>query len=370
MSLRFLFLESFFGGSHREFAEGLAAHSRHHIDLVTLPARWWKWRMRGAALYFFKQVSEIQRYDGLIVTDLMSLSDLKALWGAACPPALVYFHESQLTYPLAPSEVMDYQYGFTDITTCLAAQRICFNSQYHLDAFFRELPRFIDRMPEFRPHWVVVAIRAKAGVIHPGCRFPRTLDLLDPPSGQPPLVIWNHRWEHDKNPETFFEALDRLANRSVAFRLAVLGERFRKAPPIFTRARKRFAKQIVQWGYAPDRKTYTDWLHQGTVVVSTAGQENFGMAVVEAMRAGCLPLLPRRLSYPELLPEDQHAEFFYDTQDELVDKLARLLARFPSYANERRSIAQVMGRFSWEHLGEEYNRQLEALAAAGRPVIG
>ncbi|MBW2707028.1 MAG: DUF3524 domain-containing protein, partial [Deltaproteobacteria bacterium] len=36
--LKFLFLEPFFGGSHREFAQGLVAHSRHSIDLLTLPA--------------------------------------------------------------------------------------------------------------------------------------------------------------------------------------------------------------------------------------------------------------------------------------------------------------------------------------------
>ncbi|MCK5007550.1 MAG: DUF3524 domain-containing protein, partial [Spirochaetales bacterium] len=49
---RFLFLEPFYGGSHREFAEGWQQSSRHTLELHTLPARFWKWRMRGAALYF------------------------------------------------------------------------------------------------------------------------------------------------------------------------------------------------------------------------------------------------------------------------------------------------------------------------------
>ena len=40
--LKFLFLEPFFGGSHREFAKGLISHSRHRIDLMTLPARFWR----------------------------------------------------------------------------------------------------------------------------------------------------------------------------------------------------------------------------------------------------------------------------------------------------------------------------------------
>ena len=38
-------------------------------------------------------------------------------------------------------------------------------------------------------------------------------------------------------------------------------------------------------------------------MLSTARHEFFGIAVAEALRAGCLPWLPARLSYPELLPE-------------------------------------------------------------------
>ena len=38
-TLDVLFLEPFYGGSHREFADGLVQHSRHQIVLHTLPAR-------------------------------------------------------------------------------------------------------------------------------------------------------------------------------------------------------------------------------------------------------------------------------------------------------------------------------------------
>jgi len=146
--LKFIFLEPFFGGSHRNFAEDLISHSRHQIDLYTLPPRFWKWRMRGAALYFAKKVPSLKTYDGFISTNLMSLSDFKALCGPPWPPSLVYFHENQLTYPLAPGESRDFQFGFTDITTALVADRVLFNSQTHFDAFFSNLPAFLNMMPE------------------------------------------------------------------------------------------------------------------------------------------------------------------------------------------------------------------------------
>lgn len=78
-ALRVLFLEPFYGGSHRAFADGLVAHSSHRIELHTLPARFWKWRMRGAALHFARRVARPERYAVLLVSDLMSAADLKAL---------------------------------------------------------------------------------------------------------------------------------------------------------------------------------------------------------------------------------------------------------------------------------------------------
>ena len=44
--------------------------------------------------------------------------------------------------------------------------------------------------------------------------------------------------------------------------------------------------------------TGCDW------VLSTARHEFVGMAVTEALVAGCLPWLPSRLAYPELVPDD------------------------------------------------------------------
>ncbi|MBN1834348.1 MAG: DUF3524 domain-containing protein [Spirochaetales bacterium] len=363
---RFLFLEPFFGGSHREFAEGLVAHSRHEIELHTLPARFWKWRLRGAALYLAGRLPAPRGYDGLITTGLLSLSDLKALWGEACPPALVYFHENQLTYPLAPGERMDYQFGFTDITTALAADRVLFNSRSHYDAFFAQLPAFLRRMPEYRPRWVIEAIRGRSGVLYPGCRFAPSDPIPLAPPGQVPLVIWNHRWEFDKDPGAFFAALEEAAGRGARFELALLGENYQKVPKAFLRARERWGAGIAQYGYVEERREYRRWLERGAVVISTARQENFGIAVVEAVRRGCAPLLPGRLSYPELIPPAFHDDFLYADHAELVDKLVRLLTELPlpesPWGGKVRALAECMNRYAWDGLIGIYDAELDRLA--------
>ena len=98
--------------------------------------------------------------------------------------------------------------------------------------------------------------------------------------------------------------MDRVERMGIDFRLALLGETSQVKPGAFLDSRSRFGERIVHYGYVSDREHYVQWLKKGCVAVSTAIQENFGIAAVEAMRHGCLPLLPRRLSYPEILPKN------------------------------------------------------------------
>jgi glycosyltransferase involved in cell wall biosynthesis len=318
--------------------------------------------MRGAALYLAKKVQTPAEYDGLITSSLLSLSDLKVLWGADCPRALVYFHENQLSYPLPPGETMDYQFGFTDVTTGLAADRVLFNSQTHMDAFFGSLPGFIKMMPEYRPNWVVDRIRAKATVLHPGCNYPAGPVKLRPwDFDEPPLIIWNHRWEFDKSPETFFAALESVLSGGFEFRLALLGENFQVVPTPFLTAKEKFGERIVHYGYEVSKKKYQDWLKQGVIVVSTAIQENFGISIVEAVRCGCYPLLPNNLSYPELIPEKYHTDCLYNSQEELVEKLITVLANPGGYTDKRRGLASHMEKYSWELVIDKYDKELEEL---------
>jgi glycosyltransferase involved in cell wall biosynthesis len=366
---RFLFLEPFYGGSHREFADGWAERSRHRLELATLPASFWKWRMRGAALHFAGRIAGPAGaghapggYHGLVATSLMSLSDLKALWGTSCPRALVYFHENQLSYPLPPGETLDVQFGFTDITTALAADRVLFNSRFQMESFFERLPGFLERMPDHRPRWVGEAIRARAGVLHPGCRFPAGPPRLPPRGPGPPLIVWNHRWEFDKRPEAFFAALDAVLARGREFRLALLGENFQVVPQAFLAARERYGGRIARYGFVERREEYLEWLGRGAIVVSTAAQENFGMAVVEAVRHGCRPLLPDRLAYPEVLDRRFHAGCLYRDDEDLVLRLDALLADPAALDRDRADLAASMERYAWERAVAAFDAELDRLA--------
>jgi glycosyltransferase involved in cell wall biosynthesis len=114
--------------------------------------------------------------------------------------------------------------------------------------------------------------------------------------------------------------MDRMG---IDFQVALLGENYQARPKAFVAAKSRFGEKIVQYGFVESKDAYLAWLKRGAVVVSTANQENFGISVVEAIRHGCLPLLPDRLSYPEILPEEFHEAFLYRDEDDLVENWRR-----------------------------------------------
>jgi glycosyltransferase involved in cell wall biosynthesis len=364
--MKILFLEPFFGGSHKDFAAGFVKHSRHDITLMTLPPLYWRWRMRTASLNFFEKINQLNEYDRVFVSDMMDVTQFKALTGSGCPPVVLYFHENQLSYPLssrAKQRKPDVDAGLINLNSALAADQVWFNSTFHLTSFEKELRRLIKQIPAPRPKGIVDRILKKSRVMYPGCRFPATPDPQPQSSvaGTSPLIIWNHRWDYDKQPELFFKVLIRLKKRGISFSLAVLGERYDLYPDVFDQARKLLDNEIAAFGYEPCRTAYEAWLKQGRVVVSTAIQENFGISVVEAVRFGCFPLLPRRLSYPELLPEFCHDAVFYRTEQQLMEKLADQLQRDNACAAERNALAAHMQQFSWEIQAPIYDDLLETL---------
>ena len=361
--MKILFIEPFFGGSHKDFALGFAEHSSHEVDLITLPPRFWKWRMRGAALYFLKKIENFSEYDLIFATDMLDVTDFKALAGSDLPPMVLYFHENQLSYPLEPGEKRDFHLGFTNIISAHAAEGVLFNSKFHLNDFITSARQLVRKMPDFRPGWIWDEVKAKARVIYPGCRFPADTVSMEPGNVDPPLIVWNHRWEYDKNPEAFFAVLKKLKQAGIPFSLAVLGEQYGTIPEPFHWARQAFEKEIKIFGYIESRQEYESWLKKGTIVVSTAIQENFGISVMEAVRYGCYPLLPNRLSYPEIMPEKFLDEIIYPDDSRLFEKLAACLLQPACLAITRCRLSEHAARFSWKILIKEYDTILEKYAA-------
>jgi glycosyltransferase involved in cell wall biosynthesis len=148
----------------------------------------------------------------------------------------------------------------------------------------------------------------------------------------------------------------------------MLGQSFRQTPDTFRLIQQDLAEQIDQWGYLESHEQYLKALQQTDIFVSTASHEFFGISVVEAIAAGAMPLVPRRLAYPEVLQLAEYPErenFFYDgTASDLFAHLKHLAAEPVSRDHpDLESLRESIQRFDWAHRASHMDRQLQLLAA-------
>jgi glycosyltransferase involved in cell wall biosynthesis len=371
--LRILYLEPYDAGSHAAFTRTLTTEIDADWTVLTLPGRHWKWRARGSAAWFaLEHAAEVAAaHDLLFASAYLPLAELLGLVPAlARLPRVLFFHENQLTFPVREewSGERDLHFGFTQLVSALAATRCVFSSAWNRDSFLDAARELLARLPDAVPRGWVERVAERSVVLPlpldlpdlPGCRGE------DVPPGAAraagPMVLWNHRWEHDKAPEPFFAALDRLVERDVPFRVAICGERFGEAPAIFEEARARLGGRVVHFGWVPSREEYFRILSGAQLAVSTARHEFFGVAMLEAVQLGARPLVPDRLAYREVYP----AVYRYADDATLPEELERLCSSWTAGKLDLRADRRtVTERFHAAVVLPRYGALFEELAAAG-----
>ncbi len=335
--MKILLVEPFFVGSHATWAKGYQQFSQHNVEILSLPGRHWKWRMYGGAVSLARQVEKLKfKPDLLLATDMLDLTTFLALSKKQTGniPVVIYFHENQITYPWSPADAdkkieRNNQYGFLNYTSALAADHVCFNSLYHHDSFLDALPDFLRQFPDFQEVDLVDFIRTKSSVLPLGLDLEKFDKFKVDANNDIPIILWNHRWEYDKNPTSFFNVLFRLKKEQIDFRLVILGEKYQKSPSIFAEAATYLKEEILHFGYAPDFATYAQWLWRSDILPVTNFQDFFGGSIVEAMYCNTFPILPNRLAYPAHIPEKHHQKHFYDgSEEQLYLQLKKMLKDF------------------------------------------
>lgn len=369
--LRICLIEPFFTGSHERWANEFARHSRHQIDIISLPGRHWKWRMHGAAITLAEKYKSLEtRYDAILASDMLDLTVFLSYLRkeTASIPVGVYFHENQLLYPWSPRDSdrkkrRDLHYAFINYTSALAADKLYFNSDYHRVSFLDALPAFLQRYPDFQNLNTIQSISSKAATLWLGMDLKAFDEHQCANRGSQtdkPLITWNHRWEYDKNPIGFFRILYGLLERGLDFDVALLGEGFEEEPPYFKEAKERLGDRIVQYGKVEKFSDYAKLLWQTDIALVTSHQDFFGQSMVESLYCGCHPILPNRLAYPNHIDPLGHPKCYYGSEVEALERTVDLIQNntWKKPFNEGKQLA----RYDWSLQIENYDFNLERLA--------
>ena len=364
--MKILIIEPYFEGSHKRWILELQKFSSHNIDLLTLPGRHWKWRMHGGAITLAQQYNNLNFNPDLILTsDMLNLPLFKTVAKIDSTPIVMYFHENQITYPWSPNDRdinkgRDHHYGFINYSSALVSDYNLFNSNFHRKSFIDSLKNFLANFPDYHDYDNIEIIKSKSETLYLGIdlnKFNKYVIKKD--SNQVPLILWNHRWEHDKNPDDFIDVIAKLDKEDLDFQCILLGKNKQKKSGYFDEFINRFPHRILHAGYCETFEEYASFLWQADICPITSIQDFFGISIAEAIYCNTYPLLPDRLTYPEIYNHKINNHLFYIDKNDLVSKLESLIKK--NDINLKDIPKNLIQAFDWPNMIDEYDKLFDVI---------
>ncbi len=356
--MHILVVDPFFGGSHKQWAEEWKKYSRHRIDIDGLLGKYWKWRMMGSAPVLVSLMKKHTPPDLIVYSSMTNVATVKGLlplkWQNI--PSALYMHENQLVYP-KPSRngnqpKRNTELEIINVLSCLAVDRIFFNSYFHKTSFLKAIPKVLNRFPDHR--WVnqTADFEEKSEVLYVGIEPPGERPGPQEDCPQDPIILWNHRWEFDKGPIAFFKMLLRLKERKLPFQIIATGQTHHFEPAFMENTYHQLSDRILHWGFVEDKKDYYHLLERASIIPVTSEQDFFGISIIEAIARGVFPLLPDRLAYPEHIPPHLRDRYIYKNIKDLESKLTEYLEA-PQPVDK--DLQTYISRYYWPEIISNYD---------------
>lgn len=372
--LKGLLLSAYDAGSHKYWRRGIEK-GLVEIDwtVLSLPARFFSWRIRGNPISFISQNKEAlaQTYDVMLVTSMVDLATIKGLVPALSKvPSVVYFHENQFEYPSNSRQKSVLESQMVNLYSAMAADQILFNSKFNQKTFLFGCDQLMNKLPDYTLPNLVSELENKSLVLP----VPIADHLFERPREKKPVnspvrILWNHRWEYDKGPDRLLLFLKQLSTKGVSFEINIVGESFRNEPVEFKLIQSMFTGQLRKFGYVEDVEEYYALLSRCDIVLSTSIHEFQGVSVMEAVAAGCVPLVPNRLSYCEYFD----APFCYEShmdnaEEESVAAVASLL-NILTQQHSNGVMRAMLKPYRWYELIVRYQEVMQRVLSANSSEV-
>ena len=288
----------------------------------------------------------------IVATDMCPVAEFRGHLPRrlASIPIVLYMHEHQFGYPTPhAAKERDEHLAMTNIMSVLAADGVWWNSRYTLESFLDGARSLLRRMPPPRMRSRLDAVEGVSRVLSPGVDD----ELFTMPRRERASVhlLWNARWEYDKGADVVATALEMLAERGVAFTCDLVGPATGEDPSM-AKLRGALGERVIRFG-RQSQDGYRAALAEADVVLSAARHEFFGIAIVEAVASGAVPVVPRGLAYPEVLA-DVPAIWHDGTGEGLCEVLARACEERSREVNRN-----GVGRYAWSERASELDTHTE-----------
>ncbi len=367
--MNILFVEPYYGGSHKLFLDQLIIEleqRNHQCHSIKLSAKKWRWRFLSSHFQLAEMVNNNFLNSPPEIIVCSSLMDTASFKGLLLPhfqktAIITFFHENQMAYPINESaenrkdqiKLRKYTYPLVHLNQILGSDGLLFNSKYNHQSLFEGVEKFIRKMPDANPKKLIEKAKKKCFITGLGLKMNETISEPIPWDKRPMRILWNHRWEYDKNPNEFIKLFQNLVKKNKHLELDILGEdRSGEHTDTFLEFKDRFPGHIKTFGGLKEREDYINQLGKSRLLPVTSHHDFFGLSVVDAILNGVIPLLPRRLSYPELIPVNLHQKLLYSDFKELCKK-SSLLLEYGLGESEKRDLITWLRKYDWPHYSDK-----------------
>ena len=359
--MRILLIEPYYEGSHKYWADNIVKYSSYNIQLQTMEGRFWKWRMQGASIYLASLFNKLsQEPDLIICSSMMDVSTYKSLIDSNTSqeiPIIYYCHETQFTYPFSTKDEREnenFHYGFINYKSCLAADRVLFNTDYHKSCFISALSSLLSRLPDYSLQDTIAELESKSYTSYVGIDMQKISRISGSHDRiQTPTLLWNNRWDEDKNPYLFLQLCKFLKKQNIEFKMVLTGKPG-NASECSTLLHKEFSSNIIHSGYIDSYEKYISLLRICDVLPVCAAHDFYGISFLEAVINNVLPIMPHGKVYAEFVSVENFSNLYYYSESEFFRKVKENLNEKISFKLNSQSIHKTIKTFDL-HIKETYN---------------
>ena len=142
--------------------------------------------------------------------------------------------------------------------------------------------------------------------------------------------------------------------------MIIVGKKYSQYPKIFDEANIKLKDEIIFNGYCESRQEYISKIRQSNILPVTSNQDFFGISIMEAICAGNYPVLPERLTYPELFDIENNHDIFYKNDKEFERKLIQVIENINNF-NIAILQKELLDKFDWNRMSFEYDKLFKSI---------
>lgn len=167
-----------------------------------------------------------------------------------------------------------------------------------------------------------------------------------------PVVVYNHRMELYKQPDKTADVLRELRDAGYDFEVWLtqhIGQSSSKMP----------ADRLVG---DPDYDTYIDNIAVPAINTINSKHETFCISMLDSMALGHLPVVPNRVTFPEIVPDGY--PFVFESTSEQRDMIAHIIDNWQSVRDEwsGKLVRRARTTFAIDKYVERYGAWLDRVA--------